>query len=210
MKKLISTALAVTMLTVPLISSSCFAHEVKKTGTQCIQSEEPSNPSQMQNTDLKKSGEILACGTAALTDVTAAALKLAEDKLPENIKSKLPFLYNKKSQESQENIEKEKTSETVSEPVNSKIIQSLVKNNTSIANKTNLTAANFTSNNANSFNKLEKSSGNLFNLKEKIPSTEKSLLWSVLFLLLIIQTIVIEPLANKISTAREEILNEYF
>ena len=94
--------------------------------------------------------------------------------------------------------------------LDSKIIQSLVKNNTSIANKTNLTAANFTSNNANSFNKLEKSSGNLFNLKEKIPSTEKSLLWSVLFLLLIIQIIVIEPLANKISTAREEILNEYF
>ena len=199
MKKLISTALAVAMLTVPLISSSCFAHEVKKTGTQCIQSGKPSNPSQMQNTDLKKSGEILACGTAALTDVTAAALKLAEDKLPENIKSKLPLLFSKRFQENSDNKD-----------LDSKIIQSLVKNNTSIANKTNLTAANFTSNNANSFNKLEKSSGNLFNLKEKIPSTEKSLLWSVLFLLLIIQIIVIEPLANKISTAREEILNEYF
>ncbi len=202
MKKLISTALAVAMLTVPLISSSCFAHEVKKTGTQCIQSGKPSNPSQMQNTDLKKSGEILACvtaGTAALTNVTAAALKLAEDKLPENIKSKLPLLFSKRFQENSDNKD-----------LDSKIIQSLVKNNTSIANKTNLTAANFTSNNANSFNKLEKSSGNLFNLKEKIPSTEKSLLWSVLFLLLIIQIIVIEPLANKISTAREEILNEYF
>ena len=54
MKKLISATLAVAMLTVPLISSSCFAHEVKKTGTQCIQNEKRSKPFQMQNIDLEK------------------------------------------------------------------------------------------------------------------------------------------------------------
>ena len=190
MKKLISTTLAVTMLTVPLISSACFADKAKESNILCAQHKNHFESLKEKKFDSKKAGKILAgvtAGTAALTGVTAAALKLAEDKLPENIKSNLD-----------------------NKDLDSKIIQSLVKNNTSIANKTNLTAANFTSNNANSFNKLEKSSGNLFNLKEKIPSTEKSLLWSVLFLLLIIQTIVIEPLANKISTAREEILNEYF
>ena len=123
MKKLISATLAVTMLTVPLIGSSCSADELKKTDAQYIQNEKRSKPFQMQNTDLKKAGKILAgvtAGAAALTGVTAAALKLAEDKLPENIKSKLLFLYTKKSQESQENIEKEKTSEIVSEPENTK------------------------------------------------------------------------------------------
>lgn len=195
------------MLTVPLISSSCFAHEVKKTGTQYIQSEKRSKPFQMQNTDLKKSGKILACvtaGTATLTGVIAATLKLAEGKLPENIKSKLPLLFSKRFQENLDNKD-----------LDSKIIQSLVKNNTSIVNKTNLTVANFTSNNANSFNKLEKSSGNLFNLKEKISSTEKSLLWSGLillssFVLLIPQAIVIGPLAKEMQTTRENLLNEYF
>ncbi len=123
MKKLISATLAVTMLTVPLIGSSCSADELKKTDAQYIQNEKRSKPFQMKNTDLKKAGKILAgvtAGAAALTGITATALKLAEDKLPENIKSKLPFLYTKKSQESQENIEKEKTSEIVSEPENSK------------------------------------------------------------------------------------------
>ncbi len=123
MKKLISATLAVTMLTVPLSGSSCSADELKKTDAQYIQNEKRSKPFQMQNTDLKKAGKILAgvtAGAAALTGVTAAALKLAEDKLPENIKSKLLFLYTKKSQESQENIEKEKTSEIVSEPENTK------------------------------------------------------------------------------------------
>ena len=123
MKKLISTALAVAMLTVPLIGSSCSADELKKTDAQYIQNEKRSKPFQMQNIDLKKAGKILAgvtAGAAALTGITATALKLAEDKLPENIKSKLHFLYTKKSQESQENIEKEKTSEIVSEPENTK------------------------------------------------------------------------------------------
>ncbi len=123
MKKLISATLAVTMLTVPLIGSSCSADELKKTDAQYIQNEKRSKPFQMQNIDLKKAGKILAgvtAGAAALTGITATALKLAEDKLPENIKSKLHFLYTKKSQESQENIEKEKTSEIVSEPENTK------------------------------------------------------------------------------------------
>ena len=114
MKKLISTTLAVTMLTVPLISSACFADKAKESNILCAQHKNHSESLKEKKFDSKKTGKILAgitAGTAALTGVTAAALKLAEDKLPENIKSKLPFLYTKKSQESQENIEKEKISE---------------------------------------------------------------------------------------------------
>ncbi len=123
MKKLISATLAVTMLTVPLIGSSCFADEAKESNIQCVQNKDRSKPLKEKKFDSKKAGKILAgvtAGAAALTGVTAAALKLAEDKLPKNIKSKLPLLHTKKPQEPQENIEKEKTSETVSEPENTK------------------------------------------------------------------------------------------
>ena len=179
MKKLISATLAVTMLLLTLVNPICFADEAKNTDAQYIQNEKRSKPFQMQNIDLKKAGKILAgvtTGTAALIGITATALKLAEDKLPESLKTKLSLLFSKKFQENLDNKD-----------LDSKIIQSLIKNNTSIANKTNLTTANFSSNNANSFNKLEKSSGNLLSLEEnsfaKISSTEKNSLLSGLFLL---------------------------
>ena len=178
MKKLISATLAVTMLLLTLVNPTCFADETKNTDAQYIQNEKRSKPFQMQNTDLKKAGTILAgvaAGAAALIGITATALKLAEDKLPESLKTKLSLWLSKRFQENLDNKD-----------LDSKIIQSLVKNNTSIANKTNLTAANFTSNNANSFNKLEKSSGDLLNLKEnsfaKISSKEKSAALSFLVL----------------------------
>ncbi len=123
MKKLISATLAVTMLLLTLVNPTCFADKAKESNIQCVQNKDRSKPCKEKKFDSKKAGKILAgvtAGTAALTGVTAAALKLAEDKLPKNIKSKLLFLYTKKSQESQENIEKEKTSETISEPETTK------------------------------------------------------------------------------------------
>ena len=83
MKKLISTTLAVTMLTVPLISSACFADKAKESNIQCAQHKNHSESLKEKKFDSKKTGKILAgitAGTAALTGVTAAALKLAEDK----------------------------------------------------------------------------------------------------------------------------------
>ena len=115
MKKLISSILAVTMLTVPLISSTCFANETKEPTAQCVQKEIHSEPVKDKNFNFKKTKTILVGGaavTVAIAGTTVATLKHFEDKLPENLKAKLPSLFTKKTQE---NTESEKSSETVTE-----------------------------------------------------------------------------------------------
>lgn len=115
MKKLISSTLAVTMLTVPLISSTCFANETKEPTAQCVQKEIHSEPVKDKNFNFKKTKTILVGGaavTVAIAGTTVATLKHFEDKLPENLKAKLPSLFTKKTQE---NTESEKSSETVTE-----------------------------------------------------------------------------------------------
>ena len=113
MKKLISSTLALTMLVTPLISSACFADETKEPTAQCIQKEIHSEPSS-EPINGKKSKEILTgtiIGAVALIVTIVATLKQFEDKLPEPIKAKFPFLFTKKAQEAQENIENEQTPE---------------------------------------------------------------------------------------------------
>lgn len=51
MKKLISATLALTMLSVPLISSACFADEAKEPNIQCAQHK---NHSKKKSSILKK------------------------------------------------------------------------------------------------------------------------------------------------------------
>lgn len=118
MKKLISSTLALTMLATPLINSACFADTAQEPNVHYVQNENRSEPFKEKKCDSQKTRKILAgvaAGTIALTGVTAATLKQFEDKLPENLKSKLPFLFTKKTQETKENIENEKTSETATE-----------------------------------------------------------------------------------------------
>lgn len=107
MKKLISAILAVTMLSVPLVNSACFADEARNTDAQYIQNEKRSKPFQIQNNDWKKVGTILAgvaAGALTLTGTAVAILKQFEDKLPEPLKAKFPFLFNnKKEQEESQN-----------------------------------------------------------------------------------------------------------
>ena len=115
MKKLISSTLALTMLATPLISSTCFADETNNPNGHYVQNEDRSEPFKEKKCDSQKTRKILAgvaAGTIALTGVTTATLKLCENQLPENLKSKLPFLFTKKTQE---NIKTEKIPETVTE-----------------------------------------------------------------------------------------------
>ncbi len=117
MKKIISSALALTMLAT-FISSACFADTAQESNVHYVQNENRSEPFKEKKCDSQKTRKILAgvaAGTIALTGVTAATLKQFEDKLPENLKSKLPFLFTKKTQETKENIENEKTLETATE-----------------------------------------------------------------------------------------------
>ena len=102
MKKLISAILAVTMLSVPLVTSACFADEVKNTDTQYIQNEKRSKPFQIQNTDWKKVGTILASVAAGATTLTIATVAIL-NKLPKPIQEKLFFFNNKKEQEESQN-----------------------------------------------------------------------------------------------------------
>ncbi len=115
MKKLISSALALTMLATPLMGSACFADTAQEPNVHYVQNENRSEPFKEKKCDSQKTRKILAgvaAGTIALTGVTAATLKLCENQLPENLKSKLPFLFTKKTQE---NIKTEKIPETVTE-----------------------------------------------------------------------------------------------
>lgn len=115
MKKLISSVLAATMLVTPLVGSACFADTAQEPNVHYVQNENRSEPFKEKKCDSQKTRKILAgvaAGTIALTGVTAATLKLCENQLPENLKSKLPFLFTKKTQE---NIKTEKIPETVTE-----------------------------------------------------------------------------------------------
>lgn len=115
MKKLISSVLAATMLVTPLMGSACFADTAQEPNVHYVQNENRSEPFKEKKCDSQKTRKILAgvaAGTIALTGVTAATLKLCENQLPENLKSKLPFLFTKKAQE---NIKTEKIPETVTE-----------------------------------------------------------------------------------------------
>ncbi len=118
MKKLISSTLALTMLVTPLMGSACFADTAQEPNVHYVQNENRSEPFKEKKCDSQKTRKILAgvtAGTIALTGVTAATLKHFEDKLPESLKSKFPFLFTKKAQETQENIKTEKIPETVTE-----------------------------------------------------------------------------------------------
>ena len=98
MKKLISSALAVTILVTPLVSSACFADEINKQNVQYVRNENRSEKFKLKKDEYPKIKKILAgvaAGTIALTSVTVVALK---NKLPENLKSKLSFLFTKETQ----------------------------------------------------------------------------------------------------------------
>lgn len=120
MKKLISSTLALTMLATPLISSTCFADETNNPNGHYVQNEDRSEPLKEKKCDSQKTRKILAgvaAGTVAIAGATVATLKHFEDKLPESLKVKFPFLFTKKAQETQENIKTEKIPETVTETV---------------------------------------------------------------------------------------------
>ncbi len=120
MKKLISSTLALTMLATPLISSTCFADETNNPNGHYVQNEDRSEPFKEKKCDSQKTRKILAgvaAGTVAIAGATVATLKHFEDKLPESLKVKFPFLFTKKAQETQENIKTEKIPETVTETV---------------------------------------------------------------------------------------------
>lgn len=102
MKKLISAILAVTMLSVPLFNSACFADEAKNTDAQYTQTEKRSKPFQIQNIDWKKVGTILAGVAAGATTLTIATVAILS-KLPKPIQEKLFFFNNKKEQEESQN-----------------------------------------------------------------------------------------------------------
>ena len=124
MKKLISSVLAATMLVTPLVGSACFADEVNEPRISYVQNENRSEKFKLKNIklkdeDLPKIKKILAgvaAGTIALTGATVAALKKFEDKLPENLKAKLPLLFTKETQgdnESEKALEDFKEGEDV-------------------------------------------------------------------------------------------------
>ena len=114
MKKLIASTLALTTLATPLISSACFADTAQEPNVHYVQNEDRSEPFKEKKCNSKKTEKIfadIAAGILALTGATAAILKLCENQLP----AKFPFLFTKKTQETKENIENEKTSETATE-----------------------------------------------------------------------------------------------
>ncbi len=114
MKKLIASTLALTILATPLISSACFADTAQEPNVHYVQNEDRSEPFKEKKCNSKKTEKIfadIAAGILALTGATAAILKLCENQLP----AKFPFLFTKKTQETKENIENEKTSETATE-----------------------------------------------------------------------------------------------
>ena len=119
MKKLISSVLAATMLVTPLVGSACFADEVNKQNVQYVQNKNRSEKFKFKKYEYPKIKKILAgvaAGTIALTGATVAALKKFEDKLPENLKAKLPLLFNKETQgdnESEKALEDFKEGEDV-------------------------------------------------------------------------------------------------
>ena len=124
MKKLISSVLAATMLVTPLVGSACFADEVNEPRISYVQNENRSEKFKLKNIklkdeDLPKIKKILAgvaAGTIALTGATVAAIKKIEDKLPENLKAKLPLLFTKETQgdnESEKALEDFKEGEDV-------------------------------------------------------------------------------------------------
>ncbi len=114
MKKLIASTLALTTLATPLISSAYFADTAQEPNVHYVQNEDRSEPFKEKKCNSKKTEKIfadIAAGIVALTGATAAILKLCENQLP----AKFPFLFTKKTQETKENIENEKTSETATE-----------------------------------------------------------------------------------------------
>ena len=114
MKKLIASTLALTILATPLISSACFVDTAQEPNVHYVQNEDRSEPFKEKKCNSKKTEKIfadIAAGIVALTGATAAILKLCENQLP----AKFPFLFTKKTQETKENIENEKTSETATE-----------------------------------------------------------------------------------------------
>mgnify|MGYP004458156049 CR=1 FL=1 len=119
MKKLISSVLAATMLVTPLVGSACFADEVNKQNVQYVQNKNRSEKFKFKKYEYPKIKKILAgvaAGTIALTGATVAALKKFEDKLPENLKAKLPLLFTKETQgdnESEKALEDFKEGEDV-------------------------------------------------------------------------------------------------
>ena len=101
MKKLIVTTLTLTMLVTPLVGSVCFANKVNKPKTSYVRNEKCSEEFKLRKDECPKLKKFLAgvaAGAIALTYVTVAALKKFEDKLPENLKSKLQFLFTKETQ----------------------------------------------------------------------------------------------------------------
>lgn len=118
MKKLILLVLVALMLIEPLASPKCFADESKKLAACYVQNEKCSKNFKQKDLDLSKGKKTLSClavVTIALTSILAFTLKRFEDKLSENIKAKLPFLFFKKTQGIQESIENAKVLEAVME-----------------------------------------------------------------------------------------------
>ena len=115
MKKLIASTLALTTLATPLISSAYFADTAQEPNVHYVQNEDRSEPFKEKKCNSKKTEKIfadIAAGILALTGATAAILKLCEN---HQLPAKFPFLFTKKTQETKENIENEKTSETATE-----------------------------------------------------------------------------------------------
>lgn len=190
MKKLIATTLAVTMLVTPLVGSACFADEVNEPRTSNAQNEKRSEEEfKLKKDEYPKIKKILAgvaAGTIALTGVTAATLKKFEDKLPENLKAKLPLLFTKETQgdnESEKALEDFKEGEDVEtfiegsniakdeavEPTgvenrngftHDEIIRPLTTNNTNPAIVGNITNNTTDTNNTNRVSGIENSVSN--------------------------------------------------
>ncbi len=103
MKKTISTILALTMLTTPLLGSTCFAKGAKDNAKPYVQEQKDneqykSGRSTLSN--LVKTAGCVAAGAVTVTGVAvggilagaAAGYKCCEDLIPEQVKQWLPSL----------------------------------------------------------------------------------------------------------------------
>lgn len=129
MKKINSLILTITMLVTLLAGSACFAEEVKEPNEHYAQNENCSE--KFKSFKFSKGKKIIAgvtAGTVALTSAMVVIWKLLGKKLPENLKSKLSFLFAKKTQDDDANFEIETTNDEITEPLITDSINSAIVN----------------------------------------------------------------------------------
>ncbi len=105
MKKTISTILAITMLTTPLVGTVCFADEPVSNVGAYVQNQERSERFKFDKKTAVKANKIagyIAAGTTVIVGATAAGLKICEDLLPEQVKEWLPSWFKKGNAQKQE------------------------------------------------------------------------------------------------------------